>query len=312
MTDRIMDEALAWHSAQQSDDCDWDAFALWLEADPRHRACYDDVALIDRAVEDHRPVLQSVLTPPAPVEAPRMRHRRGIWAMGGLAASLALAFGLSTFTPGRDAAVDYRTGPNESREIALADGSRIHLAAASHLQVAGDRQDRLTIEGSAYFDIRHDPARSMVIQAGDQQVSDIGTRFDILTMGRAARIAVAQGVVSVSSPSLASAITLGQGRQLIVNPVDGDAEVQTVQAANVGAWRQGRLAWDNMPLPLVAADISRYARRLVAVSPDIAGRRFSGVLVVGDGTALVGDVARLMDLKVADQGSSLLLTGRQP
>lgn len=310
MTDRIMDEALAWHSAQQSDDCDWDAFALWLEADPRHRDCYDDVALIDKAIENHRPVLQSVLTPPAPVDMLRVRHRPAIWGMGGLAAALALAFGLSTFAPGRDTAVDYRTGPNESREITLADGSRIYLASASHLQVAGDRQDQLTIEGSAYFDVRHDPARSMVIQAGDQQVTDIGTRFDILTVGRTARIAVAQGVVSVSSPSLASAITLEQGRQLIVDPADGHAEVQTVQAANVGAWRQGRLAWDNMPLPLVAIDISRYARRPVAVSPDIAGRRFSGVLVVGDGTALVGDVARLMDLKVVDQGSSLLLTGR--
>jgi transmembrane sensor len=309
MTDRIIDAAIAWHSAQQRDDCDWDAFARWLEADTRHRDEYDAIALIDTAIDAHRPALQTIL--PAD-RAAVLRRRWPVWTAGALAAALTLTIGITQFAPGRDASVAYRTGPGESRTIALADGSQIHLAAASALTVSGARQDRLTLEGGAYFDIRHDPARAMVIRAGDQQVTDIGTRFDILTAGRAMRIAVSLGVVSVSSPALGQAVRLDQGRQLIVDPAHGQAEVESVQVADVGAWQQGRLAMDNMPLSLVAAEISRYARRRVTVASDIAGRRFSGVLVVGDGSALVGEVARLMDLRVVRDGSGVMLAAGRP
>jgi transmembrane sensor len=45
--DRIYEEAAGWLVRQQDDAMDWEGFTLWLEADPRHRAAYDDLALLD-------------------------------------------------------------------------------------------------------------------------------------------------------------------------------------------------------------------------------------------------------------------------
>jgi len=50
----MLDQAVAWAAALESDDVDWDGYMAWLEADPRHRAAFDSIALVSAAVDDHR------------------------------------------------------------------------------------------------------------------------------------------------------------------------------------------------------------------------------------------------------------------
>ena len=50
-----------WHLASCRDDMDWDGFTLWLEADPRHRAHYDEITLTDAALEVRREALRTAL-----------------------------------------------------------------------------------------------------------------------------------------------------------------------------------------------------------------------------------------------------------
>lgn len=307
MSDRIMNEALSWHGAQARDDMDWEAFAEWLEADPRHRAAYDDVALIDTAVDRHRETLRPLL--PA-VEEKARQHRWYAVAGVGIAAALALVIGAPMLRQGAPAPADYRTGAGETRTIALNDGSTILLSASSHLRVSGTRQDDLTLEGGAYFDVPHDPARTMRIHVGGYEVSDIGTRFDITASHMTLRVAVAEGRLSVGSAALATPVVLTAGHRLLVEQTKGKAEVEPVHAADVGSWRSGRLVYDNVPLSLVAADISRYAGQTVTVAPDIAGQRFSGVLAIGDGSGLVSNLQQFMDLQASVKGDHVRLDAR--
>jgi transmembrane sensor len=51
--ERIIDEALAWHHALESEDADWDGYTVWLEADPRHRLAFDQISIVDDAVVCH-------------------------------------------------------------------------------------------------------------------------------------------------------------------------------------------------------------------------------------------------------------------
>jgi transmembrane sensor len=312
-SERIMDEAAAWHVAQSRDDCDWDAFAHWLGADPEHRHAYDEMALLDDAVARHSAALRELLPSAVPAEtAPPPSRVRPLWVGGSLAAALALTVGVWTLVPQAEQATDYRTGVGQTRTIALADGSSVLLASASHLRVAGTGQDRMTIEGGAYFNIRHDPGRSLTIRAGDQQISDVGTRFDVFVQNNRARIAVADGRIAISSPQLGERVELAQGKQLVVDGARDFAEVSTIQTRDVGAWRGGRLVYNNVPLSLVASEISRYANRPVTMAPDVASRRFSGVLVIGDGSALVDELAQIMDLQILHKGGTVWLSARKP
>lgn len=321
MNERITEEAWRWHQALERDDADWDGFTLWLEADPQHRAAYDAVATIDDALTRQKDRLDLILPPdpasapvasglPAAVAeaaAPRPR-RRGLWLGGAVAAVLALVVAVPVLRPGAAPESDYRTGSGETRAVDLADGSRITLGPSSRLTLSGSGPLTVRLEGGAWFDIRHDPARTLTVVAGDQRITDIGTKFDILSLAGHVYVAVAEGQVAVGPQAEgAAAVTVTAGRSLTVDSRTHEARLRPVAAGDVGGWRAGRLVYDDAPLALVAADLSRYARQAVSVAPEVAQRRFSGVLAVGKNANPAVELGNLMGLQAQADGSGLRL-----
>lgn len=305
MNEDIRDQAWQWHCALARDDADWDGFTAWLEANPAHRAAYDEVALLDDALDRQRDRLSVVLPAEQTEEAEKAPRRWGIWAGGAMAAALALFVAVPQFHGGSTGA-DYRTQAGQTREIALADGSHITLGPLSHLAIGGDRQERMTLEGGAWFDIRHDPARQLVISAGGQQITDIGTKFDVLALGTQVQVAVAEGQVAVGMGS-SNHVTVNAGRRIQIDSAANSARIDDVTAKDVGGWRSGRLVYSDTPLSLVAADISRYVGRKIVVSPGMAERRFSGILAAGNGKNLVDELGDLMGLEAQTHGDTVRL-----
>ena len=295
--DSIVETAAAWHAASVNDAMDWDGFTAWLEADPRHAAAYDEVALADALLDEHREGLRENDTVAAnenePVDAarPRLWLR---WAGTAAAAGLIAMVAVPQF---RNSTTAYTTN-DASRSIALADGSTIRLAPHSHLTVAGRHNERIALAGGAWFEVRHDPARQMAITAGEVTISDIGTSFDVQAADGRVRVAVAQGRIAVSSPSLAAPVTLAEGRTLLFDAAAATARTGNVPREDVGAWRTGRLTFDAAPLSLVAGDLARYAGLTVTVAPAIRDREFSGTLAFGNGNTALRDLSQLMGLSL--------------
>jgi len=300
MDERLLEEAMAWHVALESDDADWDGYTLWLEADPRHREAFDVVALTDRLVGEHRDDLR-LLTAAPPPQVRRGGRRQMLF--GGVAAALALAIGIPALMPKGDTV--YATGAGETRRIALGNGAAIDLAPASRLVVKeGDENDLELAGGEAYFDVRHDPARALTIHAQGYAVSDIGTRFAMNLAGPALLVSVAEGHVAVGSEGN-SPTNLAAGQKLVARGDEGTMRISRIAANDVGSWRQGRLVYDDAPLSVVAADIARYSGKAVVLDPAIRARRFSGVLSVGDGSKLLADLAAVMALRYDVQGDRI-------
>lgn len=309
MNDRATEEAWRWHTALQGDDADWDGFTLWLEADPAHRATYDAVAVIDATLDDQRDRLEPIV-PAIPDRAMRPVTRRWMaWGGGAIAAAVALFLAVPMAHQG-PATQDYRTSAGQTREIALVDGSRITLGPSSRLRIAGGQQQDMTLEGGALFDIRHDPDRALTISTGGQQISDIGTRFDVLALPGHVRVSVAEGRVAVGQPGGSGAIELSAGRGIAIDTAAHAAQIRDIPTQDVGSWRAGRLVYNDAPLSLVAADLSRYVGREVVASPDVAARRFSGVLASGDGADLVDELGEVMGLETRAEGNRLRLVAR--
>ena len=304
--------AANWHARFDAPDMDWNAFAAWLDADPAHREAYDAIALLDAHIIEHGGAILQALpaNDSGDDEAPAPTPRRW-WAGGGIAIAAVLvaviAPQMSLFTA--ETMVAYYTGPAESRRIALKDGSHILLDRNSRMMLADGSAPRIELQtGTAFFDIRHDPSRALTIKAGDYEVRDIGTQFDLaLSPGRLA-VAVSEGQVTVA-PKAGSGTQLSAGERMDIATTSGDATVRPVSADAVGAWRTGQLVYQDTPLSLVATDLSRYGGRPVSVDPAVSDMRVSGVLSIGDGSTLIQQVEALLPVKAVVAHGAVRLRG---
>lgn len=297
----IIDQAAAWHVASSDDAMDWDGFTAWLEADPRHRKAYDQIALTDAAVGEHREILVDVAEQPA-VGSGRSRPRLA-WAGGAIAAALVAMVAVPQFL--RDPATVFATD-GTSRQIAFADGTQIVLAPHSRLE-AREANTRLALDGGAWFAVPHDPSRRMEIAAGPVTISDIGTEFDVQTSAATVRVAVAEGQIDASAAALDRPLTVAGGQAVAYDVKAGTATLRRVARPSVGSWRSAQLNFTDAPLSLVVADLERYAGVHVAIPKNLQNRRFSGSLNIRDGAAAARNLAGLMGLALRRVGSGYRL-----
>jgi transmembrane sensor len=310
--DVALDQAIAWHQALDRDDADWDGYIAWLEADPRHRALFDEIALLDRVVDERADALRENVTPAAASEGTPIKsyasgksHRRW-WLGGALAAALAAAIVIPTFLAA-PADTIYTTASGETRRLAIGRGEVVELAPASQLIVKNGDPNALELaQGEAFFSVMHDPGRLLNIKAGDFAVSDIGTKFGINLAAGSVTVSVSEGLVNVAPPGGMSQ-RLGAGEQ-IIGHAGTLSKVKPIASSDVGSWRSGRLIYNDTPLRIVADDLARYSGKKVIVAPAISEQPFSGVLIIGDGTKLFQNVADLMAISYQANEDSVRFT----
>lgn len=300
-----IDTAAAWHARLDASDMDWAGFGDWLAADPSHRTAYDSIALLDAEIGRAAPAIAALMPAnddDATDAAPVARPTRWRWAAAGtggaLAAGLALLLVAPTVT---DTAQSYATSAGDTRGVTLADGSAMQLDRGTRVSVSGGKTPLIELAaGAASFSVRHDPSRTLIVRAGGYDIRDVGTRFAVVNTRGKVSVEVAEGSVSVAphAPDGSAPTTLVAGQRLDIDPSAGIAERRSIAPASVADWSDGRLSYDGAPLPLVAADISRYAQAPLVVDPSAAGLRFSGVLTIGDGSRLLDQLGAVLPLRL--------------
>lgn len=299
MTDRgdIRRAAVDWVVAQADPAfADWDGFLAWLEADPAHASAYEAVLAAGDLAD------QGLRAMPAVASAP---GKRPIWqrqAVGGaLAAGIVAAVGFG-YVNLRPAPVVFETGPGEHRTIALGTAT---IALNGDTRLVIDRHDphHATLDrGEALFDVKHDEAHPFAVKVGDDEIQDVGTRFDVTHDHSGTRVAVAEGMV-VYNPK-AEAVRLGPGQTLDAARSTAELRVATAATSDIGSWREDRLSYRQAPLSVVAADLSRGLGLPIGVDDKIAGQTFTGVIAYGgDKAQFLGRLGPLLDVAVEqDQG----------
>jgi transmembrane sensor len=278
----IEDAAIGWVvRLREADERDWAEFTAWLEADPAHGVAYEEAALADDEAEEVLPPQRP--EPMRPVLAPaasRPAHRFGRRAFfgWGVAASLVLGLGYAGMRGGTGQEV-IQTAAGETRSVQLADGSRIAVNGDTRLVIDGKRPRFARLErGEALFHVVHDPARPFEVEAGDAVIRDLGTVFNVVREEGALEVAVAEGAVVYNPGREARSLTPGMALR---KPADAPVEVTKVDAAMVGSWRDQRLVYSGATLARIAADLSRSTGLRISAAPEVAGRPFSGVIMLG-------------------------------
>jgi transmembrane sensor len=307
--DDMQAQAAQWHARVLVGDVDWDAFAQWLDAHPGHRATYDRLALLEdqftRWAREHAPPEAAA----SPVLDRTLWRRMGI-AAGAVAAVVAVVIAVPLVRDIWQPPTTYYSAQAGQRQIELAGGTQVSLDRRTRIAVvSGSTQRVAVLEGAAYFDVRHDDGRPLEVEAGDYVIRDIGTRFAVTRRDAQASVAVAQGLVDVSWPGH-SATRLSAGQILDATGRGSLVEIRSIDPTMVAGWRDGRLAYDNAPLSLVAADISRYTAEPVDVDASVANIRLSGVLLVKNGTDLVHQIEAYLPVEAHREAGRVRFVGK--
>jgi len=296
----------------------------WRAADPAHELAWQRAERLSRMLgELPAAVSAQVLGRPARADRRRAAKALALLLATGPAGWLAWRSG-----PAREWLAEYRTGAGETRDLRLADGSRVLLNTASAIDVAYDAARRLVrlhageilVETAPDAAPAGDPAyRPFVVQAGQARLRALGTRFTVRRRDRAhGRVAVLDGAVRVDVAGQGD--TVGQGEAAV--PVDAagrgggavvvragwqadfsDAGVQAAAVDAAGAqaddWTRGVLRVREMRLDDFLAELGRYRPGLLRCDPAVAGLRISGAFQLRDTDAVLDSLPRALPVAVA-------------
>ncbi|MGE0184064.1 MAG: FecR domain-containing protein [Parvularculaceae bacterium] len=261
-----------------------DAFKVWRDADTRHAAAFADVlsiwdevgALEEFANAPKRPVpasarnLRSDAKAFAHVLAPSPLGV-GLAAIAALCVIAAIAWRMSS-----PSSHDYATRIAETEHIALPDGSAVDLGPKSRIRVSYTSKERRIAleEGEAFFDVRKGDSRSFIVAANGAEVRVTGTQFNVREGAADITVAVAEGNVEVrrkseknSAPTADAIQTLSAGQQVSARQRGGDfGKIIETPTSSIGAWRTGRLSYNNVPLREVIADANRYSHTPIVIA----------------------------------------------
>jgi transmembrane sensor len=209
----------------------------------------------------------------------------------------------------------YQTNAGQTRQITLADGTRIQLNAASKLTVSLGRDARRVqmADAEAVFDVAHDAARPFLIAVGDRQVRVVGTEFNLRHRADHVALTVRRGVVEVRPADAPQARPTRVGIGQVLTYVEGQpgSILKVSDPDATFAWTSGQLIYRDQPLSEVAADLSRrFAVPVRTADPHTASLRFSGVLVTDSEADVLRRLQAFVPIRVEQAAGGVILHSR--
>lgn len=207
--------------------------------------------------------LQGELPLPA-THAARRRRALSVLGVAGIAGLAGLLGRWHWLQPLEQMAL--RTGHGQQLTRHLPDGSHLDLAPGTEVSVVLYRQRREVHlqQGEIRLNVAHDAGRPLEVLTALGRVRVLGTVFSVALRSSGLQVDVGQGRVAVWRQAAAAGqapdavLSAGQGLRL---DTAGHVVRHSLNAADVGAWREGWLVFDHTPLPEVVARWNDYLSR---------------------------------------------------
>jgi transmembrane sensor len=302
-------EAAAWLArlhAEDRDAADEAAFRAWLDASPAHAQAFEAVdrmwsdvgGLTDLRGDPDRKPAHGLTRSPA--------SRRALLMGVGL---LAVTGGSALFWRSASAKV-YQTEVGEQKHVALDDGSQLFLDAQTRIAVSFSETARVVDMqyGRANFRIVPDSKRPFIVEAAERKIVATRCNFDVRCENGQVQVVLIHGEADVKpAPSSGGrSERLKAGERLVAS---NDVEKRDKpDMTHVLAWQTGYEMFDKEELAQAVEEMNRYSTAKLAVDPDIAGLKVSGMYRVGDNGAFARSLAKLLPITVRQIGDTLVLS----
>lgn len=211
------------------------------------------------------------------------------------------------------------TGVGERARVRLGDGSTIVLAARSRLGIPADfgvHAREVETEGEAYFVVAHDSTLPFIVRTRGARTVDLGTRFVVRAYpeDHEVSVVVSEGSVMLGpdtdgdSAGVPASTLLRPGQKGSLRSGERVPTVAEVDADGYTGWIDGRLAFDNTPLPAVIADLGRWhTTKVVLADSSLAGETLTASLAADSFDDALRTLTTVLALRVERRGDSVLL-----
>lgn len=194
----------------------------------------------------------------------------------------------------------------EPQEILLADGSTIHLNANSSVTYpkSFDGETReIRFRGEGFFEIARDTAHPFIIHTQYEDVTVLGTSFNIRALDNEpnSEIAVITGRVAVSSGVTTRELSINE--KAIVDHSSGLMLIEeTTKSPNETAWMTGSLTFSNTLLAEVLEDLEAYYNvRFSIQNPKLANCPFTANFQSEKLITVLNTISTVLDVSINEE-----------
>jgi transmembrane sensor len=336
----IREQAAEWYLARKDGlaPARMQEFARWLATSPRHLAEYQamerlgrDLPLVVhsaaaadeliervRAADDADDTVVPFVAPGrGRARAPR-RIRSRTWAVAAVLAFVAVDVVVlwpmvkERFAP-QTREWTFESARGQLLEASLPDGSELKLDTDSEVRADYDETSRTMhqLRGKVRYKVGPGDSRQFVVRAGNMQILDVGTTFEVYLMPDATRITVLEGEVEVSVEGFTGKGRVGAGEQLDVVSGESPGKPKTVDAAKVTAWVDGEIRFDDVRLADATEEINRYLEKPFEIrSPELRDRPINYTFLVGKEESFRDYLLMTQHARVEEESARVVVTSR--
>ncbi|MEA3541640.1 MAG: FecR domain-containing protein [Pseudomonadota bacterium] len=286
----------------------------WIEADPRHAVAFARAEAAWDASERLKSAAADITLPPLQPtlsEEDQRRLSRNIMVAAGVAILLFIVAAIVTVRT-YSGIEHFETGVGQMRDIALEDGSTLHLNSDSEVEArftSNGRKVRV-LKGEASFEISHDPDRPFDVEARAAVIRAVGTAFNVRLRPSLVELTVTHGTVTVQSgDSPQQQVVAGSGA--VIQP-------RSIALTRLGprlieqriAWREQMVELDGETVEQAAGEFNRYRKAPILIGDTrVSALRIGGRFRTTDSREFLAALQTSLPVRAVDgeDGSVMLL-----
>jgi transmembrane sensor len=298
---------------------DEDEICAWIEADPRHGVAFARAEAAWEAAERLKSAAAEVNLPPLEAivsEEQQRRLSRNIMIAAGIAIAFFIVAAIVTIRT--FSGVDrYETAVGQIRDVALADGSILHLNSNSEAEVRFTDIGRKVrvLKGEASFDVAHDKGRPFDVEVRSAQIRAVGTAFNVRMRPSVVELTVTQGTVTVhSGNSGLEKVSAGSGAVIQSRSIDL-THLSPKLIDQRTAWRDQMVELDGETIEQAASEFNRYRRAPILIGDArVSSLRVGGRFRVSDSKEFLSALQLSLPIRAVngEDGSVMLLYRDEP
>jgi len=284
-----------------------ETFEQWLSI-KEHQHAYDEVcqtwSALDACASAHKP------TPAVPTNNVFYTRRAFLYTASSFLLGIG-AYGLyGHYLNTPIFARTFISRQGETMEVTLPDGTHVSLDADTKLEVAYYTHQRETNvrQGQVMFSVTSDPQKAFHVKASDTLVTVVGTRFSVRNIDDIVKVAVQEGHVRVENSKLTRTFDLLPSDGLMVK----NAEVTPLKVTPelVGAWQNGRVAFEDATLEETLKEFARYGEKRLIATDDVKEFRVTGSFDITNSGNFVTALPSVIPIRYIKKGEKLLIVKR--